>query len=115
MEMKMPVTLPAAILATTLGLGLGSGIAQAQTTHAPDHSATAGQVVSDAWITTKVKGELATTKGVKSMDVTVRTTNGVVTLTGVLATRTDVRKAIAAAESVKGVKDVDASGLKAGE
>lgn len=60
-----------------------------------------------------MKSELATTKGVKSMDVTVRTTDGVVTLTGVLTSQTDVQKAIAATQSVKGVKDVDASGLKA--
>lgn len=113
MEMKMPSTLSAAVLAVTLGLGFCIGTVQAQTAPTADHSATAGEAVSDAWITTKVKSELATTKGVKSMDVTVRTTNGVVTLTGVLATKTDVRKAVAAAKSVKGVRDVDASGLKA--
>ncbi len=113
MEMKMPATLSAVALAVTLGLGLCTGTVQAQTAPTADHSASTGEAVNDAWITTKVKSELATTKGVKSMDVTVRTTNGVVTLTGVLATRTDVRKAIAAAKSVKGVKDVDASGLKA--
>jgi hyperosmotically inducible protein len=113
MEMKMPTTLSAVALAMTLGLGFCVGTAQAQTAAPAEHSATAGEAVSDGWITTKVKSELATTKGVKSMDVTVRTTNGVVTLTGVLATKTQVRKAIAAAKSVKGVKDVDASGLKA--
>lgn len=78
-----------------------------------DHSSNSGEAVSDAWITTKVKSELATTKGVKSMDVSVKTVDGVVTLTGVLPTQIAVKKAIAAAKSVKGVKDVDASGLKA--
>jgi hyperosmotically inducible protein len=72
------------------------------------------QPVTDTWITTKVKSELATTDGVKSMDVDVKTVNGSVTLTGMLATETAVEKAVAAAKSVKGVKDVDASGLKAG-
>lgn len=110
--MKVPAILSMAALVVTLGSAVGIGTVQAQTPPAADHSATAGAAVSDAWITTKVKSELATTKGVKSMDVTVRTTNGVVTLTGVLATRTDVRKAVAAAKSVQGVKDVDASGLK---
>ncbi len=112
MQTKMSATLPTAVLMLALGLGLCAGTVQAQAATA-DHSATVGEAVSDAWITTKVKGELATTKDVKSMDVTVKTTDGVVTLTGVLATKTDVRKAIAAAESVKGVKSVDASGLKA--
>lgn len=70
------------------------------------------QPVTDTWITTKVKTELATTDGVKSMDIDVKTVDGEVTLTGVLATKIAVKKAVAAAESVKGVKRVDASGLK---
>jgi len=72
------------------------------------------QPVTDTWITTKVKTELATTDGVKSMDVDVKTVNGTVMLTGMLASETAVQKAVAAARSVKGVKNVDASGLKAG-
>ena len=70
------------------------------------------QPATDTWITTKVKAELASTEGVKSMDVDVKTVDGVVTLTGTLATPLAVKKAIAAAESVKGVKKVDHSGLK---
>jgi hyperosmotically inducible protein len=72
------------------------------------------QPVSDTWITTKVKSELATTDGVKSMDIDVKTVNGTVTLTGMLGTSAAVEKAVAAAKSVKGVKDVDATGLQAG-
>ncbi len=72
------------------------------------------QPVTDTWITTKVKSELATTEGVKSMDIDVETMNGVVTLTGTQASQAAVQKAVAAAKSVKGVKSVDASGLKAG-
>lgn len=101
-------------LAIAVGFGMSTGAALAAQQSAPttDHSSTPGQAVSDAWITTKVKSELATTKGVKSMDVTVKTVDGVVTLTGVLDTENAVNKAIAVAKSVKGVKDVDASGLK---
>ncbi|MBN8481824.1 MAG: BON domain-containing protein [Xanthomonadales bacterium] len=71
------------------------------------------QPVTDTWITTKVKAELATTEGVKSTEISVTTVDGVVTLTGVLASETGREKAIAAAKSIKGVKRVDASGLKA--
>jgi hyperosmotically inducible protein len=71
--------------------------------------------VTDTWITTKVKTELATTDGVKSTDIDVKTVNGVVTLTGTLDTDVSVKKAIAAAESVKGVQKVDHSGLKSRE
>lgn len=72
------------------------------------------QPMSDTWITTKVKSELATTSDVKSMNVDVKTVNGVVTLTGTLANELAVDKAISAAKSVKGVKSVEATGLKAG-
>jgi hyperosmotically inducible protein len=68
--------------------------------------------VNDSWITTKVKAELATTDGVKSNDVDVKTVDGVVTLTGMLSTPLAVKKAVAAAESIQGVKKVDHSGLK---
>lgn len=113
--MKAFRTMPILVLAAALGSGMmaSAALAAPQMSPSSDHSTDAGQAASDTWITTKVKSELATTKGVKSMDVTVKTTNGVVTLTGVLATQTDVRKAVAAAKSVKGVSDVDASGLKA--
>ena len=71
------------------------------------------QPVSDTWITTKVKADLATTDGVKSTEISVETTNGIVTLIGVLESQTAVEKAIAVAKSIKGVKSVDSSGLKA--
>ena len=43
-----------------------------------------------------------------------KTVNGVVTLTGTLANELAVQKAVTAAKGVKGVKSVDASGLKPG-
>ena len=61
-----------------------------------------------------MKSELATTDGVKSMDIDVKTVDGKVTLTGMLATEMAVEKAVAAAKSIKGVTNVDSSGLKAG-
>jgi hyperosmotically inducible protein len=70
------------------------------------------QPVTDTWITTKVKADLAVTEGVKSTDISVNTTNGVVTLVGVLDSDTAVEKAIAVARGIKGVVDVDASALK---
>lgn len=113
--MKHSRIVPVAILAAAPGFGMAPGSAFAAQQSAPtsDHSSRAGQAVSDAWITTKVKSELATTKGVKSMDINVRTVDGVVTLVGVLPTKRAVDKGVAAAKSVKGVKDVDDSGLKA--
>lgn len=109
-------TLPAVALTSILTLGCVS-LAAAQTPASPNGETKmeSDQPVTDTWITTKVKSELATTDGVKSMDISVKTVDGIVTLTGVLATDIAVKKATAAAESVKGVKRVDASGLKASE
>jgi hyperosmotically inducible protein len=69
------------------------------------------QPVTDTWITTKVKAELATTDGIKSGDVAVTTKNGLVTLSGTVNSKAQVQKSIAVAKSVKGVRDVDASAL----
>ena len=66
---------------------------------------------NDAWITTKIKSELATTKGIKSTDISVDTKDGMVTLTGTAASAGEKAKAEHVAKQVKGVKTVDASGL----
>ncbi|WP_199096744.1 BON domain-containing protein [Dyella sp. ASV21] len=66
---------------------------------------------ADAWITTKVKSELATTKGIKSTDISVNTTDGVVALTGTATSSMEKAKVEQIAKKVKGVKSVDASGL----
>jgi hyperosmotically inducible protein len=111
--MKSSITLSALALATLLSLGgVVASQASAQSAPADDNSMSSNQPVSDSWITTKVKTELASTGGVKSTDVSVTTVNGVVTLTGVLASDLAVQKAVAATQSVRGVKKVDASGLK---
>lgn len=112
--MKYAHTLTAAVaLALCFGLASTPVLAAQQAAPTGDHSSSTGAAVSDAWITTKVKSELATTKGIKSMDVKVKTVDGVVTLIGVLPSKLAVDKAVTVTKSVKGVKDVDASGLKA--
>ncbi|HET9819863.1 MAG TPA: BON domain-containing protein [Rhodanobacteraceae bacterium] len=123
-RMKSTITATAFLFAASLGLAACSnnnpnsaGDQQQQASTSSTSSGNPGamdsnQPVSDTWITTKVKTELATTQGVESTDISVKTVNGVVTLTGVLASDVAVDKAVAAAKSVKGVKQVDASGLK---
>jgi len=69
---------------------------------------------ADAWITTKVKSEFGTTKGIKSTDISVSTSDGVVTLTGSTDTAQSKAKAVRVAQRVKGVKSVDSSGLTVG-
>lgn len=69
---------------------------------------------ADAWITTKVKSEFGTTKGIKATDISVSTSDGVVTLTGTVATQNEKQRAERIAQLVKGVKSVDSSGLTVG-
>jgi len=68
--------------------------------------------VSDTWITTKVKADLLVTEEVKGLDINVSTTNGVVTLAGVLDSKAQHDKAIAVAKAIKGVKSVESKALK---
>ncbi|MGH8154423.1 MAG: BON domain-containing protein [Rhodanobacteraceae bacterium] len=86
--MKALRTISVFALAAALGAGitLNTAVAAPQTSSSSDHSSSAGQAVSDGWITTKVKSELATTKGVKSIDISVTTVDGKVTLTGMALT-----------------------------
>ena len=79
-----------------------------------DSNRTVPDKVADSWITTKVKSEFAAAKHVKATDISVSTTDGVVTLTGTVATAREKNKAVRIAHKVKGVKSVDASGLTVG-
>ena len=108
--MKSIRNVAALALCSSLALGaisLGTSVA-----FADEMPAKSDQPVTDTWITTKVKTELATTEGVKSTEISVTTKDGIVALVGVLATQDAVDKAVAATQSVKGVKKVDSSGLK---
>jgi hyperosmotically inducible periplasmic protein len=67
--------------------------------------------VSDSWITTKVKSELLSDSVSKGLDIKVETKNGVVVLTGILATKDAINHVKNIAAKVDGVKSVDVSGL----
>ena len=108
--MKSPRKFASIALCTTLALG---AVGLNSVAFAADQMpAKSDQPVTDTWITTKVKSELATTDGVKSTKISVTTKDGIVALVGVLMSQASVDKAIAATQSVKGVKSVDSSGLK---
>jgi hyperosmotically inducible protein len=105
------------LLTTTLGLALAFAATDAMLAAQPKMTPAAQETTSDqpgtdTWITTKVKAELMTTKGIPSTDISVTTTNGVVTLSGMVDTKAQVQKSIAVAKAVKGVQRVDSSALK---
>jgi len=100
------------LCAMAFGLALACGGVASAYAGATDTSAKSSQQpVTDTWITTKVKSELATTEGIKSGDISVTTKNGLVTLSGTVASKAQVQKSIAVAKAVKGVRDVDSSAL----
>lgn len=78
-----------------------------------DHAASkTGKYAADSWITTKVKSDLLADSVTKGLDISVRTSNGVVALSGTVADDGTLGHARDIAARVKGVKSVDTSGLK---
>lgn len=110
----------AAATATALTLTMANAAFAAQATQAPVMLAAntttehAKQETSDTWITTKVKADLLTEKGVPGSDIKVETSHGVVSLSSdVKVTESQKDTAVSIAKKIKGVKSVMADGLKA--
>lgn len=72
----------------------------------------AGQSIADGWITTKVKSTFMYSNNVSSSDISVSTTDGVVTLSGKLGSGAERALAIELAQNVRGVKSVEAKALE---
>jgi hyperosmotically inducible periplasmic protein len=119
--MRTPTMIRNSMLAAALTLAFASvpaAQAMAQDAGARMQQSSENQTVpdkaADAWITTKVKSEFGTTKDVSATDISVSTNDGVVTLRGTVATQAEKARAERVAQSVKGVKSVDSSGLTVG-
>lgn len=65
-----------------------------------------GEFVDDTVITTKVKALVLKEPGLNSAEINVETFKGRVQLSGFVATRSDMDKAVAIARGVKGVNSV---------
>ena len=113
----------AAATATALTLSMAHAAfaqQQAQTSQSPMVIA-AGEVTemkedtSDTWITTKVKTDLMTEKGIPGTDIKVETNKGVVSLSSDMALTKDQKMtAVDITKKIKGVKAVSADGLRTG-
>lgn len=66
----------------------------------------AGDYVTDAWITTKVKAALVEDKIVKATEVNVETQKGMVQLTGFVSSEAAMEQAVKVARGIKGVTSV---------
>lgn len=80
---------------------------------APPRARPAGAAYDDATISTRVKTALLNDPDVAALKIDVRTSQGVVTLTGTARSSAEEQKAIEVARRVQGVKDVR-SELKVG-
>jgi hyperosmotically inducible protein len=97
-----------ALIVAAFGVSLAGAGAMAADAAAPQaHSDGVGATVTDAGITTTIKAKLMTTDGMGKSDVSVTTTNGVVTLNGAASSASARSAAEAVAKQVEGVKSVD--------
>lgn len=76
-----------------------------------DADSDAGDAISDAWITTKVRSSFLTSRWISGTDIEIETNDGVVELSGELDSESERELAIEVAENIRGVRDVDARNL----
>lgn len=75
----------------------------------------AQEVITDSWITSKVKAVFLADTNISGLDIKVETVDGVVALSGEVATAAERDLAIHKAEGIKGVIGVAADGLTVGQ
>jgi len=73
-----------------------------------------GTTLSDAWITSKVKSSFLFSSNLSSLDISVATENGKVTLSGTVHSSEEKALAKETVENIRGVKGVDAERLRVG-
>lgn len=83
---------------------IGAGAAGGYTLAKSEKST--GEVVDDAWITTKVKSKLLADTKVRGLNIDVDTNLGVVTFNGIARSQEEIDRAVQIAKDVEGVKGV---------
>lgn len=69
-------------------------------------------VISDAWITSKVKSSFIYSRNLDGLDISVDTQKGMVSLSGTVLSNAEKQLAIETARNIRGVRGVDADGLR---
>lgn len=72
----------------------------------------AAAVISDAWITSKVKSSLIYSRNLDGLSITVDTQNGMVNLSGLVLSNAEKQLAVETARNIRGVRGVDADALR---
>jgi len=91
--------------AAIIGGGVAGGYVAAK------HEKEISEYSSDSWITSKVKSKYLAEHGLRSLNVSVSTDQGVVYLNGSVKNHLQQQTAITLAQNTKGVKRVDAENL----
>ena len=99
MNLKVKALLTAALLSSSALIAAGCA-------HDHGYQRTAGEVVDDATLTTKVKAALLAEKDVNSFDIKVKTFDGTVQLSGFVDSQWQKDKAMQVATAVSGVERV---------
>ncbi len=107
---NIAVSVLAALVLAAPGVALADGKGEKPRTAATQNES--AQPVDDTWITTKVKADLLASSNVPGTEIKVETVNGVVTLSGSISSQAEKDKALKIAKAIKGVKSVEAAGLK---
>ncbi|MDQ2187059.1 BON domain-containing protein [Alcaligenaceae bacterium A4P071] len=102
--MNFQKLLAAAAIGSTVAFSSITMAASTTTTNEPKQSV--GEYTSDAVLTTKVKAAIVAEKDLSALDVAVETTEGVVQLTGTVATAAQADLAARVTRDVNGVKQV---------
>jgi osmotically-inducible protein OsmY len=97
--------LKSAITLTALCASLCGGVFLTGCASSPTKEST-GEVVDDAWITTKVKAAFVEDPQVSALGIKVETFKGVVQLSGFANNSTEMARAAEIARGIKGVKSV---------
>ncbi|MFP5422071.1 MAG: BON domain-containing protein [Gammaproteobacteria bacterium] len=69
-------------------------------------------VISDAWITSKVKSSFIYSRNLDGLDISVDTEKGMVSLSGTVLSNAEKQLAIETARNIRGVRGVDADALR---
>jgi osmotically-inducible protein OsmY len=72
----------------------------------------AGEAISDAWITSKVKSSFIYSRNLDGLNISVDTEEGMVSLSGNVLSNAEKQLAVETARNIRGVRGVDADGLR---
>jgi hyperosmotically inducible periplasmic protein len=95
-----------ALIVAMYALAAAPAISLAANAEPPSAAKKTGDYIEDSALTTKVKAALLAEKNLKSLAISVESTEGVVTLSGQVVSTAQIEQAVDVAKHVKGVKDV---------